>query len=55
VTCPPGMRSSTDPVSKQNPALSISRYWCIPLSPDFDFSSNPAFQPADVHQRKTHA
>jgi len=49
------MRSSIDPVSKQNPALSISRYWCIPLSPDFEFSSIPAFQPAELQQREAQA
>jgi hypothetical protein len=55
VTCPLGMRSSTDPVSKQNLALSMSRYWCVPLSPDSEFSSNPAFQPVEAHQRKAQA
>jgi hypothetical protein len=49
VTCLPGMRSSIHPVSKQNPALSVNRYWCVPRSPDFELRSIPAFQPAEAH------
>jgi hypothetical protein len=48
VTCPLGMRSSLVPVSKQNPALSVNKYWCVPRSPDLDLMSKPASQPAEA-------
>ena len=48
VTCLPGMRSSIDPVSKQNYALSVNRYWCAQRSPGFERGSAPRLKPAEA-------
>jgi len=55
VTCPLGMRSSTAPVSKQVPALSVLRYGRAPRLPDSEFSSNLGCKAAEARQRKAQA